>query len=74
MTSAFSILLQRKTREDCAVPRYEFLCRKCKRPFELLYALAEYEHAEKKLKCPKCRSARVVRQISTFEGKTSKKS
>lgn len=56
------------------MPRYEFLCRKCKRPFELLYALAEYEHAEKKLKCPKCRSARVVRQISTFEVKTSKKS
>jgi putative FmdB family regulatory protein len=57
------------------MPRYEFLCQKCKKPFELLFSLAEYERAEKKkIKCPKCKSVRVVRQISAFEVKTSKKS
>ena len=57
------------------MPRYEFLCRKRNRPFELLYSLGEYERAHKnKLKCPKCQSTRVVRQISIFEVKTAKKS
>jgi putative FmdB family regulatory protein len=57
------------------MPRYEFQCQKCKKPFELLYSLTEYERAEKKkIKCPKCKSVRVVRQISAFEVKTSKKS
>ena len=57
------------------MPGYEFLCRKCSQPFELLYSLGEYERAHKnKLKCPKCHSTRVVRQISIFEVKTAKKS
>jgi putative FmdB family regulatory protein len=57
------------------MPRYEYLCQKCNKPFEMLYSLAEYQRAQKnKTKCPKCRSVRVVRQISTFEVKTSKKS
>jgi putative FmdB family regulatory protein len=57
------------------VPRYEYLCQKCNKRFELLFSLAEYERAQKnKIKCPKCRSVRVLRQISAFEVKTSKKS
>jgi putative FmdB family regulatory protein len=57
------------------MPRYEYLCQKCDKPFEMLYSLAEYERAQKtRIKCPKCRSTRVVRQISGFEVKTSKKS
>lgn len=57
------------------MPRYEYLCNKCRKPFELLYSLAEFERAQKaKIKCPKCRGTRVQRQISAFEVKTSKKS
>lgn len=57
------------------MPRYEFLCRKRNKPFELLYSLGEYERVHKnKLKFPKCQSMRVVRQISIFEVKTAKKS
>ena len=57
------------------MPIYEFLCRKCEKPFELTYSLAEYEREmKKKFKCPKCGSTKVVRQISAVEVKTSKKS
>jgi putative FmdB family regulatory protein len=57
------------------MPTYEFLCRKCEKPFELIWSLSEYEtETKKKIKCPKCGSTSVVRQISAVEVKTSKKS
>jgi putative FmdB family regulatory protein len=56
------------------MPTYEYFCRKCEKPFELLSSLAEYEREKNKVACPKCGSSRVVRQISAFEVKTSKKS
>lgn len=58
------------------MPRYEFLCRSCEKPFEQMCSLAEYDGIVKKtrLKCPKCGSKEVVRQISGFQVKTSKKS
>lgn len=57
------------------MPTYEFLCRKCNKPFERIYSLEEYERqTKKKIKCPKCGSTSVVRQISAIEVKTSKKS
>jgi putative FmdB family regulatory protein len=57
------------------MPIYEFLCRKCEKPFERTLSLAEYEQEiKKKAKCPRCGSTRVVRQISAVEVKTSKKS
>jgi putative FmdB family regulatory protein len=57
------------------MPSYEFRCDKCRKRFELTYNLTEYERAvKKKIKCPKCASTKVLRQISAFEVKTSKKS
>jgi putative FmdB family regulatory protein len=57
------------------MPTYEFQCEKCRKRFELAYSITEYERqAKKKIKCPKCASIKVVRRISTFEVKTSKKS
>jgi len=57
------------------MPTYEFLCQKCEKPFERIYSLEEYEREMKrKIQCPKCGSASVVRQISVCEVKTSKKS
>ena len=57
------------------MPTYEFQCEKCRKRFEITYSIMEYERqAKKKIKCPKCASTRVVRRISTFEVKTSKKS
>ena len=57
------------------MPTYEFQCEKCRKRFEITYSLMEYgRQRKKKMKCPKCASTRVVRQISSFEVKTSKKS
>jgi putative FmdB family regulatory protein len=57
------------------MPTYEFLCRKCEKLFERTLSLAEYEREMKKgPKCPNCGSTNVVRQISTVEVKTTKKS
>jgi len=49
------------------MPIYEFLCHKCEKSFELTYSLAEYEREKKKIKCPKCESTSVVRQISAWK-------
>jgi putative FmdB family regulatory protein len=57
------------------MPTYEFQCEKCRKRFEVTCSLMEYERqAKRKMKCPKCASTRVVRRISAFEVKTSKKS
>ena len=57
------------------MPTYEFLCQKCKKRFELVWSLEQYDREMKrKPKCPKCGSTSVVRQISAVEVKTSKKS
>ena len=42
------------------MPRYEFLCQKCRKPFELIMTISEREKA--KVKCPKCKSTKVVPQ------------
>ena len=54
------------------MPRYEFLCEKCQKPFELNMTIAEHEKGN--VRCPACKSTRVVRQLSGFVGQTKKKS
>ena len=58
------------------MPTYEFLCNGCEKSFERIWSLDEYNRVlkEKSLKCPKCGSQKVVRQISAVQVKTSKKS
>jgi putative FmdB family regulatory protein len=54
------------------MPRYEFLCEKCKKPFELTMTISERE--ETKPTCPKCKGDKVVPQFGGFMTQTSKKS
>lgn len=54
------------------MPRYEFCCEDCKKPFELILSLAEYEKS--KIKCPKCGSEHVQQEAAAFFTVTSKKS
>ena len=54
------------------MPRYEFLCEKCKKPFELTMTISEHEKA--KVKCPTCKGAKVIPQLGGFMTQTSKKS
>jgi putative FmdB family regulatory protein len=54
------------------MPRYEFLCEKCAKSFELIMTISERETA--KPKCPTCKGTKVVPQFSRFVAQTGKKS
>lgn len=54
------------------MPRYEFLCEKCNKPFELSMTISERGKA--KPACPTCKGTKVVPQFSGFMAQTSKKS
>ena len=54
------------------MPRYEFLCETCKKPFERIMTISE--RAEAKPECPNCKGAKVVPQFGGFLVQTSKKS
>jgi putative FmdB family regulatory protein len=56
----------------CAMPSYEFICKKCDKPFTLDMTVSEYEKT--KIRCPKCKTIRVEQQITAFQTITSKKS
>jgi putative FmdB family regulatory protein len=45
------------------MPLYEYQCCKCGHTFEMLRPMKD---ADRGLKCPRCHSARVERQLSTF--------
>ena len=54
------------------MPVYEYECAKCGKKFSVEMTITK--HAKKKVRCPKCDSARVDRRISMFFAQTSKKS
>jgi len=54
------------------MPRYEFVCENCHKPFELIMTISEREKGE--VKCPKCKSSNVLPQLGGFMVQTSKKS
>ncbi len=54
------------------MPRYEFLCLKCSKPFELTMSISERERI--KPKCPKCKGTKVAPQLGGFMVQTAKKS
>jgi putative FmdB family regulatory protein len=45
------------------MPLYEYQCRKCGYTFEMLRSMKD---ADRTAECPKCLSAKVDRQLSTF--------
>jgi putative FmdB family regulatory protein len=54
------------------MPRYEFLCNACSKPFSKALTLEEYEKG--KINCPTCGSDDVEQRFSSFYAVTSKKS
>ena len=54
------------------MPRYEFLCQDCKKPFSKILTLAECEKG--KIVCPHCGSRKVEQQVSPVYAVTSQKS
>jgi putative FmdB family regulatory protein len=55
-----------------AMPRYEFLCEQCSKPFELIMTISEREKT--KPTCPTCKGTEVIPQFSGFMAQTGKKS
>ena len=54
------------------MPRYEFMCERCKKAFEVTLTFSE--RATVKVKCPKCGNRKVTPQLTGFTAKTSRKS
>ena len=51
---------------------YVYRCSKCRKKFERVEPMAE--HGSRLVRCPKCRSTRVVQQLGNVMAITSKKS
>jgi putative FmdB family regulatory protein len=54
------------------MPAYEYFCKKCDKNFTVTMTIAEHE--KKNVKCPECKSTRVVPQFRSFFAKTARKS
>ena len=54
------------------MPRYEFLCEKCNKSFELTMSISEREKS--KPTCPACKGTSVTPQFGGFMAQTKKKS
>ena len=54
------------------MPVYDYLCKECQHSFEITLTLAEHEHSP--VKCPKCKSDKVVQEPTRFYAVTAKKS
>lgn len=54
------------------MPTYEYRCEKCGKVFSVIMSISEHDTAKKR--CPKCKSPRVVQQLSVVSIKTSIKS
>jgi putative FmdB family regulatory protein len=54
------------------MPTYEFFCETCKKKFEVILSISEYE--KKSVRCPKCKGKKVSQQVVSFQTITSKKS
>jgi putative FmdB family regulatory protein len=46
------------------MPRYEFICEKCRQPFELVMTFSE--RAKAKPTCPKWKGSKVAPQLGGF--------
>jgi putative FmdB family regulatory protein len=54
------------------MPVYDYRCKDCRKSFEKVLTLAEYD--KQKVKCPKCGGKNVVQEFKSFFAVTSKKS
>ena len=55
------------------MPSYEYVCNDCKKEFTVYLTIKEVE-GKPKVKCEHCQSKNVVKKLTSFFAKTSKKS
>lgn len=56
------------------MPAYEYTCKKCSKDFTVYLSLKDFESKSSSIICPNCKGSDVVRKLSSFYAKTSKKS
>ena len=54
------------------MPSYEFFCKECKKSFQRVMTLAEYEKGG--IACPQCKSKKVEQKPAAFFAMSAKKS
>ncbi|MEW6213901.1 MAG: FmdB family zinc ribbon protein [Nitrospirota bacterium] len=55
------------------MPAYEYICKDCTKEFTVFLSIKEFE-TKSKINCPNCQSDNVVKKLTSFFAKTSKKS
>jgi len=55
------------------MPAYEYMCKDCTKEFTVFLSIKEFE-AKPKINCPDCQGGNVVKKLTPFFAKTSKKS
>lgn len=59
--------------KEVSMPAYEYICNDCKKEFTVFLSVKEFE-SKPKVTCPKCQSDNVIKKLTPFYAKTSKKS
>jgi putative FmdB family regulatory protein len=54
------------------MPSYDYICKECKKSFNVMMPVSEHDKA--RVACPKCKSRKVEQQLAAFFAVTSKKS
>ena len=62
----------RQAERGLAMPIYEFVCLDCKKEFDVVKSVGEYD--PKRIECPKCHSKKVERHWSRVFVETTRKS
>jgi putative FmdB family regulatory protein len=65
-------LLKILQRREGVMPRYDYVCQKCKRVFSESHSILQ--HAAADPRCPECGASEVTREFAPFFTKTSRKS
>ncbi|MBI5188847.1 MAG: zinc ribbon domain-containing protein [Nitrospirae bacterium] len=55
------------------MPAYEYICNDCKKEFTVFLSIREFD-MKPKVNCPNCQGDNVVKKLTSFFAKTSKKS
>jgi putative FmdB family regulatory protein len=63
----------RNCKGEVGMPAYEYLCNDCKKEFTVFLSIKEFE-SKPKINCPHCQSDNVMKKLTAFFAKTSKKS
>jgi putative FmdB family regulatory protein len=61
-----------KSLREAIMPVYDYVCKDCQKPFELILTLGEHDKGD--IRCPKCGSKNVEQDAVAFYAVTSKKS